>query len=836
MLALLLLLQAATGRIDGTVSTDAGLPIANASIAIPALDRRTVTGPDGRFSLRDVRAGTWEVSVSAAGFETTSLQIEVSADRTVQVDIGLTPLQVGLDRPALEIELRQAEGGDPIDLVSVELAGQVRTSTRGRVVFRDLPPGRHRLRARRLGFVSLDTTVSVGSAPGRIVLRLATQAHRLPELEVVGNRTRSGAPIPQPGDLAGALVTGLTRLSHQEMAAVPPTFEPDVLRSLQATAGVGAANDINAHLAIRGGAPEHTLYLLDGAPVLGPYHMFGLFGAFNPDAVDDAQILRGSLPARVGGALGSVVSLRSTRPDGLRVTGGATLLTSRVAASGPLVGAGSWLVAGRRTNLGFGESGPFDIHVPYWFWDLQGTLRLVPGRDQEITVTTYGSGDKFSEDLFFVDQGSAPLFSTWTNRVASATWRLDRPNGWGGSIGLWYSDYRSTLALGDTTLRADSAATRGTTRLTGVRAALGRPLGRGALRLDAGLTVNRAALVGDSVAPGYLDDRADRRLSELSLSAEVEQWIGPMALAPGLRVTHWDAGSAWSVEPRLAVRWESASGLRVSASVQRTEQALFALRDDRLPILGVPFWLLPDSLEPRARATAFEVSVARATATGWTLEAAVFHRRLTGLARWRPTGTRDLSQLAFDEGTVSGVELSVTRRSGSITGWVSYAPLVAAVRDGSGASYRPLWDRRHSLDGVLQVRLGGWGLVSYRLAVATGQPFWVEQGMFLGSEFDPMTGNARTRQDAAFPIWSSTQGRLPAYVRMDLTASASWRIGGVRLAPFAGLINLTGRRNVTGYRAQPGGLDATIEYLPRYQLPRVPVLGIDVAIGREGPR
>ncbi|MGH7526664.1 MAG: TonB-dependent receptor [Gemmatimonadales bacterium] len=829
---LLLLLQAATGRIEGTVASDAGAPIPGASITITALDRRATTDSAGRFSLREVTPGTWDVVVSAVGFEPASLRIDVAANRPVRVDIGLAPVVVDATRPTLEIEVRQADGGALIAFASVELDGQVRTATGGRVLFRDVAPGSHRIRARRLGFAARDTTITTTAASSRVVLVLPSRPQDLPTLSVVAAAT----PISAPGDLSGPVTTGLTRLDGEQLQAVPPTFEPDVLRALESTAGVGAANDINAHLAVRGGAPEHTLFLLDGAPVLGPYHMFGLFGAFNPDAVDDAQILRGSLPARVGGALGSVVSLRSARPDSLRIVGGATVLTSRLAASGPLGGAGSWLAAARRTNLGFGESGPFNLDVPYWFWDFQGTLRLAPGRDQEITVSTYGSGDKFSEDLFFIDEERAPLFSTWRNRVASVSWRLAPATGWGASLGLRYSGYRSTLALGDTTLRADSASTRGTTRLAGVSAALGRPLGRGAVRFGVDVTVNRAALIGDSLAPGYLDDRVDRRVTEASASVEFEHQRGPVTVAPGLRVTHWSSGEPWSVEPRVALRWAVGGSSTVTASVSRTVQALYALRDDRLPILGVPFWSLPDSLEPRARATSFEVTVAGTPAPGWTLEASLFHRRLSGLPRWRPTGSRDLSQLAYDNGTASGLEVSVARRSGAVTGWATYTPLVASVRQPDGAEYRPLWDRRHALDAAVQVKLGRWGVLSPRVAFATGQPFWVEQGMFNAAEFDPVTGTARENHEATFPIWSQTQGTLPAYIRVDLTASAFWQIGRVRLAPFAGLINLTGRRNVTGYRAVPGGFQNTIVYLPRRQLPRVPVLGIDFSIGRERSR
>ncbi|MGE3617707.1 MAG: hypothetical protein AB7L66_17680, partial [Gemmatimonadales bacterium] len=503
--------------------------------------------------------------------------------------------------------------------------------------------------------------------------------------------------------------------------------------------------------------------------------------------------------------------------------------------TGPSGAAGSWLLAGRRTNLGFGESGPFNLDVPYWFWDLQGTLRLVPAPNHEITVSTYGSGDKFSEDLFFIKEGSAPLFSTWRNRVASASWRWSPAAGWGGSVGIWTSGYRSTLALGDTTLRADSAATLGSTRLTGFTAALGRELPQGSVRLSFDVTANRARLVGDSVAPGYLDDRVDRRHTEFAGSIEWEHRIGAVSLAPGLRTTKWSAGSAWSVEPRVAARWTSRAGATVTAGVSRTVQALFALRDDRLPLLGVPFWSLPDSSQPRTAATAFEASVSLPLSEAWRVEAAAFHRRLSGLPRWRPSGKRDLSELAFDEGTATGLEVHVSRRTGRLTGWATYTPLVATFRPAAGGSYRPLWDRRHTFDAVAQLKLGAWGLVSHRVAFATGQPFWVEQGTFTGAEFDPQTGTARARSDASFPIWSQTQGTLPYYFRADLTARAAWSWSGLRIAPFAGVINLTGRRNVTGYRAQPGGLAGTIEYLPRRQLPRVPVLGIDFSIGRAAP-
>ncbi|MEZ4455049.1 MAG: TonB-dependent receptor plug domain-containing protein [Gemmatimonadales bacterium] len=313
--------------------------------------------------------------MAAAGYEPVVLRVEVAARATVRIDIGLTPSAVDATRPTFEVEVREA-GGAPIDLATVELDGVARTALGGSTVFREVTPGLHSVRARRLGYQTRDTTISTGAGANRLVLRLTPRPRDLPTLAVSAPRKLAPPPISAPGDLSAPITTAITRLSREELQTVPPTFEPDVLRALQATTGIGAANDVNAHLAIRGSAPEHTLYLLDGAPVLGPYHMFGLFGAFNPDAVDDAQILRGSLPARVGGALGSVVSLRSARPERLRVVGGATVLTSRIAVSAPIGAAGSWLLRAAAPISGSAKVAPSTSTCPTGSGTCKGPFAL----------------------------------------------------------------------------------------------------------------------------------------------------------------------------------------------------------------------------------------------------------------------------------------------------------------------------------------------------------------------------------------------------------------------------------------------------------------------------
>ena len=90
-------------------------------------------------------------------------------------------------------------------------------------------------------------------------------------------------------------------------------------------------NDLSAQLHVWGGAPDQNLFLLDGARIFAPYHMFGLFGAFNADAVDRVEFYRTMIPARRRGALSASIEAQQ-RPgarDGIAFDGGLGLLGAR---------------------------------------------------------------------------------------------------------------------------------------------------------------------------------------------------------------------------------------------------------------------------------------------------------------------------------------------------------------------------------------------------------------------------------------------------------------------------------------------------------------------------
>ena len=85
--------------------------------------------------------------------------------------------------------------------------------------------------------------------------------------------------------------------------------EVDVLKVIQFLPGIQSAGEGNSGFYVRGGGPDQNLVLVDDAVVYNASHLFGFFSVFNPDAVKDIEVTKGTMPARFGGRVSSVLDI-----------------------------------------------------------------------------------------------------------------------------------------------------------------------------------------------------------------------------------------------------------------------------------------------------------------------------------------------------------------------------------------------------------------------------------------------------------------------------------------------------------------------------------------------
>ena len=233
------------------------------------------------------------------------------------------------------------------------------------------------------------------------------------------------------------------------MQQLPALGEADLLRGLQLLPGVQAVADISSGLYVRGGDPGQTAILLDDIPLYNPSHLFGLFSAFNPDAIKKVDLYKGAYPAPYGRTLGAVldVSNREGNRKRTRGRGGVSLISGRLLTEGP-VGQGSWMLAGRRTYLepvlsairARGE----DIPLNYYFYDFNGKVNQRRG-DDTFAVSTYWGQDDLRLELEDDEESFFDL--RWGNRALTAHWtRTFSPTLFGRLMAAG-SEYESIVAL-----------------------------------------------------------------------------------------------------------------------------------------------------------------------------------------------------------------------------------------------------------------------------------------------------------------------------------------------------------------------------------------------------
>lgn len=688
--------------------------------------------------------------------------------------------------------------------------------------------GEVRVVASRLGYADLDTLVVVPANGGVVELRLERAAIGLAPLTIAAERRTTSRELHHLL-LKRELAVGALGVTRAEVKAVPPVAEPDLVRSLQAFAGVTSVNDYSGELFVRGGGGDQVAVLIDGAPVYAPYHMFGLFGAFNADAVESTEFYRGSLPARYGGALSGVVSAhqRTGGAERLRLQGGLSLLGLRAAAEGGLPdGTLHWLAAGRVASADAAR-----INLPYSFSDVNLALATHPAEDHRLRLSVFASRDDFAWDVAAERLDDASFSSNWTNLASSATWSWVRGGRTSGEVTAYYSRYRGSRSTGGT---PGSPVTDNLVSALGLRTEWTFRAERTGGRVGAAVQGGPVDLETSGVG-GYVDGEVSRSYLHALAFAELEAWLGPVRLAPGLRAGAERGSRRSFVEPRFSVRLETAS-FALSGSVDRTYQFLSVFRDAYAMEPGAPMWFVHGADQPLSVADGASVSLDIWRGEDWTAAVAGWTRRFADAPHWRPGKSRDPAGLEFHDGSARGMEAMVQRHAGRVRGWISYQWARSAFTDAAGSKYSPQWDRRHELEGLVSAVAPGGVELSLRATVGTGTPFWYPAGQFGALRIDLVDqgdkgGGVHLWTNDLYTIWSDVQARLPAYVRFDLAARRGFRWGSWELAPYLSVVNLTNRRNVLGYRfaglAEVDEGDGAFFFERIRQLPLLPTVGLD---------
>ena len=248
---------------------------------------------------------------------------------------------------------------------------------------------------------------------------------------------------------------GTETLNMKSISKVPVIFgEKDVLKTIQLLPGVKSAGDGNSGFYVRGGAADQNLILLDEAPVYNASHLLGFFSTFNSDAIKDATLIKGNGPAQYGGRLSSVldVKMKEGNNKNYTVNGGLGLISSRLSIEGPIQeDKSSFILSGRRTyaDVFLKASDKFKDNILY-FYDFNAKANYKIDDKNRVYFSGYFGKDEL---------GLGSSFGiNWGNKTGTIRWNRVINNKLFLNTSLIYSDYNYNVGLknGETNFNVNS--------------------------------------------------------------------------------------------------------------------------------------------------------------------------------------------------------------------------------------------------------------------------------------------------------------------------------------------------------------------------------------------
>lgn len=601
-------------------------------------------------------------------------------------------------------------------------------------------------------------------------------------------------------------------LTPQQVAYIPTIGgEPDLLKGILFQPGVTEGNDGVNNLSVRGGNHWQNLYLLDEATIYNPNHALSFFSVFNTDATRQADFYKSYIPPRFGGRLSSIVDVKMKEGSikDYHFKGTVGLLASKVLVEGPVVkDKASFMVAARYGYPGLLAKGVGKIPIgnlyklentDVRFYDLNAKVNLFVNPNNRLFASFYTSGDHFYSDLLITD-----YVMNWSNTTTTLRWNSIWSEKLNANTLFYFSNYDY-----DYTQFTDGRnyIWRSDMQSYSLQHKVDYYLSD-KMKLNMGL-------IGEYflIRPGEIDRwdntsniepyRLEQR-KNFTVNAFAEwsyNWRSDWAINAGLRMvgnyafasSMLDKKWFFIPEPRLELRYKTAKNASLWLSSHYLAQQMHLLSNSSV---GLPsdIWLPANArLKP---ATVWQISFGyerRVSDNMYLFSVEGYYKDSRNVLDYKDNV--DIFMQNEPENLVNigkaysvGVELSVSKETGRLTGWANYTlsrtrNRIAGINNNQ--PYAPVYDRPHNLKAVVNYRLTNRWTVSSTFALRSGMNVTLPVGYY-------------TYQGAVFYEYADRNGvRAPLYHQLDVQAVYRPFSKGKWQSEWSfGLMNVYNRKNV----------------------------------------
>lgn len=624
---------------------------------------------------------------------------------------------------------------------------------------------------------------------------------------------------------------GVNRLSIESIKKMPALMgEVDVMKSMITLPGISSVGEGAGGINVRGGSVGQNLVLFDGAPIYYTSHLFGFFSVFNQDVTDNVTLYKGSIPARYGGRVSSVIAVdsKNTLVDSMRFVGGIGLISSRLTWMTPVISNNLGLMISARTTysdwLLKAANNPQLKSSSASFIDLNSRIDYQLNEKNKLILSTYYGRDQFAfgadTSYSYGNFASTLKYHVELGRKMNFTGMATLADNFSGVSG----DYSNQQFLLNINNRNASA-----------KMFLGAEFGK--QYLEVGGEANLYEL-----RPGQLKPTSENSIineikieadfgREFAIFAEANFNFNRFKIISGLRYSYYQKLGPYSsyiynnseaksvnsiidttyyknseqvinyggIEPRISLSYSINAQQSIKLGYQRTRQYMHLIANN-VAIAPTDIYKLSNEHILPQIGDQWSVGYFRNFGKNmYESSAELYYRETQNTVDYKDGAQLLLNNMLETElvdgiGTAYGVEFSIIKTAGKLSGRLSYTYSRAFTQvEGEfdeevineGKRYPAYYDKPHDLTTILSYQLSSQLSLNMNFTYSTGRPVSIpiskyEVGAIAIGEFS-----------------NRNQYRIPDFHRMDVSFNYDPKSSNKRFKSSwtFGIYNLYGRKN-----------------------------------------
>jgi hypothetical protein len=629
-----------------------------------------------------------------------------------------------------------------------------------------------------------------------------------------------------------------TNLITQKELKQLPTFggEPDLVQYLQVLPGVNFSGDQGGQLYIRGGPPVMNKVMLDGMIIYNPFHSIGLFSVFDADIIRNAEVSSGGFNAQYGGRISGIIDVSTREGDKKHFSGklAANPITAKILLEGPFRkftedgGSSSYILSYKTSYLNKTAPILYDYAdpvngLPYSFNDFYGKFSNVAPNGSRFNLFGFHFADKtnFPSNQYLWNStgfgGNAMIIPDGSNTLINAN--------------LGYSNYLMDQKTLDNLPRESYISSfNANINFTNF-------IGKDDIRYG-------VEAIGFSTKFKYTNS-VGRTLAQDDYSSEIHGFIkykkvwNRLVVEPGLRAIYYASLTEGSFEPRLGIKYNVTSAVRLKLAAGTYSQNLMgAVSDQDVVNLFYGFLSSPDKVNSDIRRqTAEHLVIGTEIDFGRHIEVNIEgfiknYSQITNINRDKvyDDDSKNLDKPYYlkadvikETGKAYGGDARIKYEYKSFYLWAVYS-LTFVTRNDGRREYTPHFDRRHNINLVATYTFGknkSWS-VNSRWNFGSGFPFTQTQGFYEMLNFGGSVGANVNNQNGTLGVHYTdvNTGRLPYFHRLDASISKKYQLANRQAMTFIlSATNVYDRENIFFFDR--------LNYKRINQLPIIPTLGFN---------